>query len=87
MTLERSPHLASLPLRQQLKLTSGIHLRPCWEQRAWKRMASRWGSDPSQAGVVRKVRSESGHQAPVPLLLYFPGTPIPEVQGLLQRGS
>lgn len=86
MTLERSPpHLASLPLRgMQLKLTSGIHLRPGWKQRARKRMASRWGSDPSQAGAVRKVRSESGHQAPAPLLLYFPGTPIPEVQGLLQ---
>lgn len=80
MTLERRPHLASLPSRQQLKLTSGIHLRPGWKQRARKRMASHWDSDLSQAGVVRKVRSELGHQYPC----YFPGTPIPEVQGLLQ---
>lgn len=34
-----------------------------------KRMDSCWDLDLSQAGAVRKDRSESGHQAPVPTLL------------------
>lgn len=75
MTLEGRPHLAALPLWQQLKLTSGIHLRPGRKQGARKRMDSCWDSDLSQAGAVRKDRSESGHQAPVPKLLPWHPSP------------
>lgn len=42
---------------------------PGWKQEAWKRMGSCRDSALSQAGVVRKDRSESGRQAPVLMLL------------------
>lgn len=67
-------------------LTSGIHLRPPGgKQRARKRMDSCWDLDLSQAGVVRKDRSESGHQAPVPTLL--PWHPSPQGPGLYSNDA
>lgn len=79
MTLERRLHLASLPLLQELKLTSGIHLRPGWKQGAReRRMDSCWNhsSVPGCCGG----EDRSGRQYPC----YLPGTPTPEVQGLLE---
>lgn len=56
VTLERRLHLASLPLLQELKLTSGIHLRPGWKQGAReRRMDSCWNTALSQAAAVRKT--------------------------------
>lgn len=49
------------------------------EAKGRRKMDSCWDSDLSQAGALRKVRSESGRQAPVPMLL--PWHPNPRGPG------
>lgn len=62
------------------KLTSGIHLRPGWEQGAREGNVFLLGHSSVPGCHSGEDRSGSGRQYPC----YLPGTPIPEVQGLLQ---
>lgn len=69
---EEAP-LAALVLLQELKLTSGIHMRPGWEQGPHR------GENKFLPQEGQIVKPSAGAHTTSPALL------IPEVQGLLQR--